>query len=423
MTSPRLRRCLTFLVVLLAMARTSESTAMSPESRIDRQIAQLVAALQGKRVGLLTNPTGVDARYNLIADRLHADPEVQLVAFFAPEHGLRGDRQAGGSVQDYVDPITGLPVYSLYGARREPTADQLATLDVIVFDIQDVGARFYTYVWTMSHVMEACAAAGKEFVVFDRPNPVGLQRVEGAPNTFDAGLIGRLWTGQPFGLATRHGMTAGEVATLVNSEWMQPKVGLTVIPVPDYHRGMTFEQTGYPWVMPSPNMPTRETASVYPGMCIFEGSNMSEGRGTTRPFELVGAPFIDGTVLARELNALDLPGVRFRAAWFIPSFDDFSGQSCGGIQVHVTDPAQFDPIRTGMHVLKMSITLYPQQTTITDWAGRLMGVPNLHNRLKTESVEAIIAGWQENLESFRVVRARNLLYPEAPAGSSSWKID
>lgn len=392
------------------------------ESRLESQIDSLVEHLEGKRVGVLTNPTGVDSQFRFVADRLNENESVNLVSFFAPEHGLRGDRQAGGGVDDYTDPITGLPVYSLYGSRSAPTADQLEQLDVFVFDIQDVGSRFYTYVWTMTNAMEAVAAAEKEFVVFDRPNPLGLDKVQGAPITFNGGLVGRVWPGQPFGVATRHGMTAGEIATLVNEEWTATKGNLTVIPVPEYTRSMSFEETGYPWVIPSPNMPTQDTAIVYPGMCIFESSNVSEGRGTTRPFETIGAPFVNGHALAGALNDIGLPGVRFRPAWFKPWFDNFSGQYCGGIQVHVTDRESFDPVLTGMHTLKKVYELYPEDVTISSYASTLMGVPDLHNRLQTESVDAIAAEWEENLNAFKTLRAKHLIYPESNS-ATGWKIE
>jgi uncharacterized protein YbbC (DUF1343 family) len=301
-------------------------------------------------------------------------------------------------------------VYSLYGTRTAPTDEQLAGLDVLVFDIQDVGVRFYTYVWTMTYAMEAAAKNAKKFIVFDRPNPIGGVKVEGAPNTQDCGLVGRLWPGQPFGVATRSGMTIGETAKLVNGEWMNPKVDLQVIVMPDYTRDLYFDGTGRPWVLPSPNMPTLDTALVYPGMCVFEGSNVSEGRGTTKPFEMIGAPFINGVELAKDLNALNLPGVRFRPAYFKPTFSNFSGEFCGGIQVHVMNRETFDPIRTGLIVLKTVYEKYPLDVTITEYASKLMGVPDLHNRIKTESVDSIIAGWQANLEAFKLLRQKYLLY-------------
>ena len=379
---------------------------------VQQQVTNLINAVSGKNVALLTNPTGVDNNLTSIADILFAEPTVTVVAFFAPEHGLRGDR-TGGGVDDYIDPYTGIPVYSLYGPRLAPTDEQLENVDVLIFDIQDVGARFYTYVWTMTYAMESCAKNNVKFIVFDRPNPIGCEKVEGAPITWDAGMGGRVWQGQPFGVATRHGMTVGEIARLVNEEWMLPKVDLQVIVIPEYTRSMYFEDTNRPWVLPSPNMPTVDTAMVYTGMCVFEGSNISEGRGTTKPFEIIGAPFINGIELANELNNLSLSGVRFRPAYFKPSFSDYTGEYCGGIQVHVTNRDNFDPIRTGLIVLKTIYDKYPSQVTITSYASTLMGVPDLHNRILTESVDSIIAGWQSNLEAFKIIRAKYLLYPSS----------
>jgi uncharacterized protein YbbC (DUF1343 family) len=383
-----------------------------PPSRIEAQFAELQQTLRGKRVGLLTNPSSVDGEFRFLADRLHADPEVALVCFFAPEHGLRGDRQAGQKVEDYVDAATGLPVYSLYSQRRVPTPEQLAELDVLLCDLQDVGSRFYTFVWTVVSTMEAAARENKPVVIFDRPNPIGLAKMEGAPTRQHAGLIGPLWPGQPFGVPTRHGMTVGEIATLVNEAWAADKAPLTVIRVPGYTRAMSFAQTGYPWVMPSPNMPTLETAVVYPGTCIFEGTNLSEGRGTTRPFELIGAPFVEPARVVSHLNQAGLPGVRFREAWFTPTFDDHADQLCGGVQVHVTDPDTFEPVRTGLVMLKTFCDLYPDELKVSSFASRLMGVPDLHQRIRTESVDALIREWEADLAAFESLRTPYLLYPK-----------
>jgi uncharacterized protein YbbC (DUF1343 family) len=406
--------CATLIVtsMVFGMLLVPSSAHSIGMDRMEMQVAELVEVLKGKRVGMLTNPTGVDSQFRLIADRLNEHPDVKLVSFFAPEHGVRGDQQAGDPEADFTDPITGLPVHSLYGPRRAPLPEHLAELDVMVFDIQDVGSRFYTFVWSMTLAMEACAANGKEFVVLDRPNPIGLTKIEGQPNRFDAGLIGRKWADAPFGVATRHGLTAGELATLVNEEWMEPKVKLTVVKVPGLTRSMTFEETGYPWVFPSPNMPTIDTARVYPGLCVFEGTNLSEGRGTTRPFELVGAPWIDGTKLAAHLNAQGLPGCRFRAAWFRPMFSKNANELCGGIQVHVTDAEVFQPVRTGLAVLKGVVDLYPNDITFRSSLSRLMGIENLQERIKTESVDALVAESQADLEAYRELRARHLLYEE-----------
>jgi uncharacterized protein YbbC (DUF1343 family) len=266
----------------------------------------------------------------------------------------------------------------------------------------------------MTHAMEAAAAAGVDFIVIDRPNPIGLTRVEGPPIRFDAGLIGRKWDRAPFGLPTRHGMTAGEIARLVNGEWIDPQVKLEVIAVPGLNRATPFEATGRPWVMPSPNMPTRETALVYPGAALFEGTNLSEGRGTTRPFELIGAPSIDGARWADELNALGLAGVRFRPAAFTPTFDDRAGERCGGVQIHVVDPEAFEPVRAALHMLQTVKRLHPEQVDIGRGVDRLIGLEGLRERIESESVEEIAASWRADLESFLEIRRKHLIYPESP---------
>ena len=380
--------------------------------RIERQFTELVEVLSGKRVGLLTNPSGVDGQYRALSDRLIEHPDIRVVAFFAPEHGIYGALQAGERDEDTVDPRTGLPVYSLYGPRRSPTGAQLEKLDAVVFDMQSVGARFYTRQWLMTWAMEACARHGKSFVVFDRPNPNGLERVEGAPIPFDAGIIGRKWPDAPFGVPVRHGLTIGELAVLVNEEWMDPKVDLTVIKVPGLIRAMTFEETGYPWVIPTPNMPTIDTAFVFPGMCLMEGANVSEGRGTARPFEFFGAPWIDGQELAEHLNSKDLPGCRFRPAAFRPTWRPYEDELCHGVQVHVTDRKAFEPVRTGLTALRALADLYPEHLELRGYLSRLAGVENLHERIREEDVDLIIAGWQEDLAAFIQLRERYLLYGE-----------
>ena len=386
-------------------------TAADRADSSQQQVETLLKAIRGKRVALLTNPTGVDGQLNLTADIINEAKDIELVAFFAAEHGLRGDVQAGGRVTHYIDPYTSVPVYSVYRTQRAPSKEQLQNVDVLIYDFQCVGVRFYTFLWSMTHAMEAAAQNGVKFIVVDRPNPIGAHKVEGAPNRKNLGIVGRLWPGHPFGVATRHGMTPGEVASMVNGEWMDPKVELQVIPIPGYTREQYFEDTGRPWVQPSPNMPTLDTATVYPGMCVFEGSNLSEGRGTTKPFEQIGAPFVNGIELAKKLNALRLPGMRFRPAFFRPSFADWKGEYCGGIAVHVMDRERFDPIRTALYTLKTAYEMYPDQVKITRYASTLMGVENLHERIKTESVDSIIASWQEDLEAFKKLREKYLIYP------------
>ena len=303
-----------------------------------------IEKLKGKRVGLLTNPTGVDR--NLVSSIEILEKEVNLVKLFSPEHGIRGDIQAGEKVSDYTDEKTGLPVCTLYGAKKIPTEEMLADLDVMVFDIQDVGSRLYTYLYSMSYSMQACGKYGKEFVVMDRPNPVGGLLVEGGYIEPDClSFVGL----HP--IPYRYGLTIGEAARLFQGEY-GVDCDLTVIPMEGWMREMYYDGTGLPWVFPSPNMPTLDTAIVYNATCLYEGTNISEGRGTTKPFELVGAPFLKADKLAGAMNEKKLPGVLFRPAYFTPVFSKHEGKLCGGVQLHVTDRNTFLPVKTGLYLLK-----------------------------------------------------------------------
>ncbi len=304
--------------------------------------------LAGRRVGLVANPTAVTRGLVHAADLLHAAPGVRLEALFGPEHGVRGDAQYMAAVGGERDPRTGLPAHSLYGDTREslrPARAQLEGLEVLVFDVQDVGARYYTYQATMMLCMEAAAEAGKAFVVLDRPNPLGGSAVEGpALRPGFESFCGL------HDLAVRHGMTVGELAHLFRAE-RRLDLDLEVIPCRGWRRRALFRETGLPWVIPSPNMPTPETALVYPGTCLLEGTNLSEGRGTTRPFELCGAPWLDGHRLAVDLAREGLPGVAFRPASFVPAWDKHAGARCHGVDLLVPDPARFRPFRTGLAVV------------------------------------------------------------------------
>lgn len=302
---------------------------------------QSFAPLRGRRVGLVCHPASVDSRLRHAAD-LMAAAGVRVAALFGPEHGFHG------TAQDLIGVADTVAVHSLYGATVEslrPTPAQLAGLDALVIDLQDVGSRYYTFQATMLYCLEAAAPLGLPVTVLDRPNPIGGDAVEGP--ALVAGF--ESFVG-PHSVATRHGLTMGELARLYAAE-RRIAVDLTVIPCEGWRRGMFFEDTGLPWVLPSPNMPTVDTAVVYPGGCLIEGTNLSEGRGTTRPFELCGAAGIDPTELARRLDADALPGVRFRPAWFRPTFQKFAGVDCGGVQLHVTDRRTFRPVRTGLAVL------------------------------------------------------------------------
>jgi uncharacterized protein YbbC (DUF1343 family) len=309
--------------------------------------AQQFAPLRGLRVGLVTHPAAIDPHFRHAADLLAEAPGVRLAALFGPEHGLRGEAQDLIGVPD-GGPAAGPRVHSLYGATADslqPTAEQLRGLDALVIDLQDVGSRYYTFQATMLYCLEAASRHGLLTVVLDRPNPLGGEAVEGP--TLQPGSESFVGA-HP--VATRHGLTIGELARLYQKE---RGLGgeLHVVPCEGWRRDMDFDGTGLPWVLPSPNMPTVETAYVYPGQCLIEGTNLSEGRGTTRPFELCGAPWIDAAALADRLRAEGLPGVAFRPAWFRPTFHKFAGRDCGGVQLHVTDRAAFRPVRTGLAVL------------------------------------------------------------------------
>ena len=362
------------------------------------------------RIGLITNPTGVTMGLYSTLDAFHEHPGIDLAAVFGPEHGARGDAQDALPVESRVDEATGIPVYSLYGEVRRPTAEMLEGVELLVFDIQDVGARFYTYVSTLTHALEAAEEHGKGVVVLDRPNPINGVAVEGnIPEPGFESFVGL------HRVPIRHGLTIGELAQLANQG-----IGaeLRVVPMEGWGRGMWFDETGLPWVQPSPNIPTLETATVYPGTCLFEGVNVSEGRGTTRPFEYIGAPWIDARSWASALNVLDLDGAVFRPCHFTPTFDKHQGEPCGGVQVHVTDWDAFKPVEAGLHMLAICIDLWPEECqwrTATDSErlhfDLLAGTDKIRDAL-TEgvSVDDIVGGWTGDLASFMERREDILLY-------------
>lgn len=303
-------------------------------------IDEYMDIFKGKKVGLITNNTGYNCEFKSTIDILRE--RTNLTALYSPEHGIRGDIQAGEKVESYIDSKTGIRVYSLYGKNKRPSKEILKDVDILAFDIQDVGARFYTYLYTMSYAMESCSEFNKEFVVFDRPNPINGVDVEG--NLVDknySSFIGR------YPIPQRYGLTTGEIASLFNEEFL---IGckLKVIPLKNWNREMYYEATGLNFIMPSPNMPTIDTAVVYPGTCIFEGTNISEGRGTTRPFEIIGAPWLDGFKIADMMNRIKLYGVKFRPVFFTPTFSKHAGKLCMGIQIHVTDRKIYKPVKTGI---------------------------------------------------------------------------
>ncbi|WP_189217232.1 MULTISPECIES: exo-beta-N-acetylmuramidase NamZ family protein [Streptomyces] len=374
----------------------------------ERLAADGYALLDGARVGVVTNPTGItrDARH--IVDVMHADDRVDLVAVFGPEHGFRGTAQAGGSEGRHDDPATGLPVHDTYLKSGQPLADifTAAGVDTVVFDIQDVGARFYTYIWTLYDCMEAARLAGKRFVVLDRPNPVTGRSAQGPVLHREfATFVGR----EP--IAQAHGMTVAELARLFNAEFLSAPVPLDTVPMSGWRRSDFYDASGLPWVPPSPNMPTPDTALVYSGTCLFEGTNLSEGRGTTRPFELLGAEGVDRR-WAEEANRLQLPGVRFREAYFAPTSSKFQGRTVGGVQLHVHDRAAFDPVRTGIGLLVTARKAWSGFAWRPDhWIDRLTGSPLVRTMIDAGAgTDEVVGGWQHELAAFRRVRGRYLLY-------------
>ena len=376
--------------------------------------------LTGKRVGAVCNPTAVDADFRHLADLLRAAPGVTLAALFGPEHGVRGAAQDMIGVESGRDPKTGVAVHSLYGSTFDslrPSPESLEGLDALVFDIQDVGARYYTFVYTMALCMQAAARAKLPFFVLDRPNPIGLEAVEG--NIVHQGFAS--FVGM-YPIATRHGMTAGELARYFNVEH---GIGceLQVIECEGLTRSMLWEDTGLPFIPPSPNMPTPDTALVYPGMCLIEGTNLSEGRGTTRPFEIFGAPYMDAEAYAAALEAEKLPGVKFRPLHFLPTFHKHAGKDCGGVMVHVTDKRAFLPVRTGaaamLHAWRLAHDKgFAWRTEKYEFVDDVLAIDLLFG---TDSVrkgieagkplEACLDGFGADLAGFSAKRAKHLIYP------------
>lgn len=321
---------------------------MSVVTGLERLQAGQFARLCGKRIGLVTHPPAVDRHFRSAAELFFTDPNVNLVSLFGPEHGFTGAAQDLEGVGGDASPYPGVACHSLYGhnvASLRPTPAQLADIDLLVIDLVDIGSRYYTFVATMLYCLEEAARANKPVLVLDRPNPLGGIAAEGPflQPGFES-FVG------PHPIPTRHGRTIGELARLFQSE-RNIDVELEVLECQGWQRHQDHDETGLPWVMPSPNMPTLDTAFVYPGMCLIEGTNLSEGRGTTRPFELCGFPGVDSQKLAQDLNDFALPGIKFRPIMFKPTFQKHAGQLCGGVQLHVIDRKTFQPVRTGLAVL------------------------------------------------------------------------
>jgi len=384
--------------------------------RLGSELLLASSRLKGARVGIVCNHASLDRGFLHIVDRLATAPDVTLAAIFGPQHGFRSDVQDNMIETPHADdPARRVPVYSLYSETREPTAAMLAGLDFLVIDLQDIGARIYTYIYTMANCLRASARHGVRVIVCDRPNPIGGTDVEGAllVEGFES------FVGQ-FPIPMRHGMTIGELARLFN-EHFAIGASLEIVQMEGWRREMYSDATDLPWVMPSPNIPTLDTAVVYPGTVLFEGILISEGRGTTRPFELIGAPWIEAESFARQMNALKLPGAYFRPAVFEPTFQKHAKQTCGGCQIHVTDRQQFQPVLVGVALIAMFHQVDPAR-----FAWRQPPYEYEHDKMPIDilagseqlraqieagtSARDIAASWKKDEESFRKLREPYLLY-------------
>ncbi|MBI4445137.1 MAG: DUF1343 domain-containing protein [Acidobacteria bacterium] len=386
------------------------------QTGLDVFLQERLGLARGKRVGVIAHPASVDSQIRHIVELFFEHPEIQLTTIMGPQHGARGETQDnmiewGG----YFDPAIGLPVYSLYSRTRKPTREMLADIDVLFFDLQDVGSRYYTFIYTMALAMQACAEEGREFVVLDRPNPIGGIELEGPILDPEfSSFVGM------FPLPVRHGMTPGELARYFNEEF-EIGCALHVVCMKGWNRCMYFDQTGLPWVLPSPNMPSIETALVYPGTCLLEGTNISEGRGTTRPFEMSGAPWVRAEEMVTRLKQAKLPGVIFRPAYYIPTFHKWCGEMVGGVQIHVIDRSYFKPFSTGLEMLR--------QYRLTggdrfQWKSPpyeyemvklpidiLCGTDQIRLQLETGADTVLLEErWRDDLERFAAIRKNYLLY-------------
>ena len=383
---------------------------------IEKLCGEGLRSVKGARVGLVCNQASVDRSLRHSADLLASHGEINLQALFGPQHGIRGDVQDNMVETPHdTDAETGLPVYSLYSETREPTEQMLENLDVLVCDLQDVGCRIYTFVYTIANCMRPAKEFGKKVIVCDRPNPINGVTVEG--NLLEpeyASFVGQ------FPLPTRHGMTPGELARMFNEKW---EIGcdLEVIKMDGWSREFWFNEMDLHWVLPSPNMPTLDSATVFPGTVHLEGTQMSEGRGTTRPFELIGAPYVNAAGLARNLNSRDLPGVYFRPTNFLPTFQKHSGSVCGGVQIHVLERERFEPVVAGVAILRACLDLYGEQLRWKEPPYEyvfdknpfdvISGTDKLRKALERgDSLEQIKASWQGDVAQFEEERAPFLLY-------------
>jgi uncharacterized protein YbbC (DUF1343 family) len=371
---------------------------------LDILVHEQAHLLANQQVGLVSMPAAVLPDLTLSLDALQR-AGIHVTALFGPEHGFAGAALDGAHMDNTIDPRTGLSVYSLYGAINEPTAEMLANVDVLVFDMQDVGVRFYTYLSTLFYVLRGAGKMDKPVFVLDRPNPISGSRIEGGPVVpgFESfvGIIN---------IPIRHGMTLGELALYINVEYAL-NADLHVIEMHGWQRAMWFDETALPWVPTSPAMPHLSTATLYPGMCLLEGTNLSIGRGTALPFEICGAPWLDGYALAKKLNALCLPGVRFRSILFTPSASNHAGCECQGVQVHILERNALQPVTMALNMIAVVRRMANQAWVWNPHFDRLAGGSDVRSELEAGTgVTEITASWTESISRFIHQREKYLLY-------------
>jgi len=383
---------------------------------IERLLDDKIDLLKGARVGLVCNQASVNHDFHHAADLFHQHPDINLTTVFGPQHGIRGDVQDNMIETEHAtDRATGLPIYSLYSETREPSEEMLREVDVVVVDLQDVGTRIYTFVYTLANCMRAAKKLNKKVIACDRPNPINGIQLEGVVlDPAFASFVGQ------FPIATRHGMTFCELGRLFN-EAFEIGCELECVTMDGWARALWYDETDSPWVLPSPNMPTLDAATVFPGTVHLEGTQMSEGRGTTRPFELVGAPYIDADRFAQALNGMGLPGVYFRSCVFLPTFQKHGGEACGGVQIHVTNREMFQPALSGIAVVKTAFDMYGDEFK---WKNPpyeyeydknpfdvIAGTSKVREAIEHgDSLESIKEFWQAPLAEFSRLRSDFLLY-------------
>ena len=399
------RLTLTITLAMLAPAGNLVKTGLD-------NVPEYEQLFHAKRIGIITNHTAYNSNGQYILDVFRNIHSAKVTALFSPEHGIYGTQRAGETIEDRTNTYYNIPVYSLYGKTRKPTEEMLKNIDILLFDVQDVGARFYTYISTMSLAMEAAAECGKRFVVLDRPNPINGLKVEG--NILEPNFVSFVGM-HP--VPVRHGMTIGELATMFNEQgWLKNGVraDLVVVPMTDWRRRMWYDQTGLAFIKPSPNISDLQTAAVYPGLCLLEGTNVSEGRGTEMPFRQFGAPWIRSKSFTTRLNRLNLPGLRFTPTNFTPTSSKYQGQKCHGVKIIITDRDLLEPYYSGILIVNELFRLYPDAF---QWKARhfdhLSGTSSIRQAIITgSSLEQLRKDWQAELKSFLKIRKKYLMYAE-----------